>query len=110
MEIEPKICTLCEKPFPATREYFYRNAETGLAPYCKKCAGIKNRENARLRKCGDEVTPEYLQYDDSPLAGLVKGSDEYVKRWNELHKVVKSFTRKEHVKTLRGSDERLVVM
>jgi 5-methylcytosine-specific restriction endonuclease McrA len=47
-----KVCTKCGQEFPATREFFYRNAlgRNGLNPQCKQCkAAYASSEEARER-------------------------------------------------------------
>jgi hypothetical protein len=44
--MQPKVCTICLRPFPATREHFSRSAahKDGLNPACKPCYNAKLRE------------------------------------------------------------------
>lgn len=40
-----RVCAICKKPYPATKDYFKGNKtkSLGLDFYCKKCCGLRNR-------------------------------------------------------------------
>jgi Holliday junction resolvase len=50
-----KKCTICEKEFPSTEEYFYKNGN-GLSPYCKECSKEK------AKKWKESHLEEYLSF------------------------------------------------
>ena len=47
MSEETKTCDMCEKNFPATKEYFYKNGRGGLRNICKRCFLDSTKENAK---------------------------------------------------------------
>lgn len=47
MDKETKVFYGCEKDFPATKEYFYKNNNGGLRNLCKRCFLDSTKENAK---------------------------------------------------------------
>lgn len=50
MSEETKTCDMCEKDFPATKEYFYKNGHGGLRNICKRCYLDSTKENAKKQQ------------------------------------------------------------
>jgi hypothetical protein len=48
--VEQRKCTACGKPFPATAEYFHKNAgkPSGLHAICKTCKNARARHYTRV--------------------------------------------------------------
>lgn len=49
MSIEEKNCTLCQKPFPATPEFFHRKQSGELRGECKACRNQKKRDQGQVK-------------------------------------------------------------
>ena len=47
--MDKKTCPICEKAYPATPEYFYRDKQT-LRKHCKKCENKRLHEYKRKKK------------------------------------------------------------
>lgn len=108
-----KTCSICGQELPATKEYFYRNGSAaGLAPYCKTCHYQKTYENTclRKRKNPERIVKDNGYHDESELKGLEKGSDEYIHKWNQIHKITRSQDYEVRVEILKGTADRTVVI
>lgn len=68
-----KICTKCEKEFPATQEFFYKGkCQFGLRSVCKVCNSIrykqyykdnKDKNNKRSKKWQDDNSTHVKEYN-----------------------------------------------
>ena len=54
---QEKTCTKCKDVFPATLDFFYRNAggKFGVTPRCKACVNVDNEESHQRRLAADPV-------------------------------------------------------
>lgn len=77
MTDEPKVCTKCKTPLPATEAFFYKDPRKpgGLRSWCKRCINRKDREYARAnpertqerKKVWRKKNPEKAKaWDQSP--------------------------------------------
>lgn len=62
-----KTCTKCRKDFPATLEFFYKNAggKYGVTPRCKSCVNEDNKTGHERRKA---VDPEKIRLQGNARA------------------------------------------
>ena len=59
-KVQTKLCRKCEQNFPATLEFFYKNAggKFGLSPRCKSCVNADNTASHAKRLA---TTPEHVR-------------------------------------------------
>lgn len=62
--MQSKTCTKCDKSFPTTLEFFYKNngGKFGLTPRCKSCVNEDNKASALRLKTLD---PEHVRQRDN---------------------------------------------
>lgn len=98
-----KVCTICNREFPATEEYFYKDksGKYGVRAICKECLNKKNRAKInplntdpsilrRCTKCGKRLpaTEEYFYKSRTGKYGVMAECKECRNRktWEYQHK------------------------
>jgi HNH endonuclease len=79
-----KVCTACDKKFPATTEYFHRNKrnKNKLKSQCKTCCSAKNKQWRENNK--DYDRKRHRKYRQENLSEVIRKEKEY-KHKNRSH-------------------------
>jgi hypothetical protein len=102
-----KICTICNRNFPKTEEYFYKNktnSKDGLSPWCKECAIAKQqkRQNDNPERLKKYTKQRYINKKDNYFIPMAA---EYRDKHRENYKIWSKQWRKENPNKCREYQE-----
>ena len=88
---ELRTCTACGKPFPATAEYFHKNAgkPSGLHAICKTCKNARARHYTRVgsirlykhRPESEPVAMEVVRKPEFSFRTIIAGKVQFGHEW-----------------------------